>query len=359
MQPVQTLYGGAHRFRHDTAGKLGRHAVRVLEDHHGLLAAGPDLLTRVRAKLQKAAIEDFRIDFEDGYGCRSDDEEDTHAVMAAKEVAQGVKAGTLPQFLGIRCKPFSEQSRTRSLRTLRLFFEAAGELPRNFTVTLPKVTAEEQVSSLCQALVKLDRAVSVELMVETPEALRNLRSLVAAAGPRCRGAHFGPYDFTSSCGVMAGSQGLRHPLCTHARNQMVIELAGTGVWLSDGPTSVLPIGAAEQISLAWKTQWDDIRHALSTGFYQGWDLHPAQLPVRYAAIFSFFLDSLPLVSSRLKNFIAQSAQATRIGGTFDDAATAQGLRIFFLRALGCGAITEAELREHSGLSAAELEQLRF
>src|SRR5262249_35681278 len=156
-------------------------------------------------------------------------------------------------------------------------------------------------------------------MVETPDALRNVRGLVAAARERCRGVHFGPYDFTSACGVLSAAQGLRHPLCTHARNHMLIELAGSSVWLSDGPTNVVPIGSKQEISAGWSIQWEDIRHSLASGFYQGWDLHPAQLPVRYAAIYSFFADHLPAARARMKNFVEQSSQATRVGNAFDDA----------------------------------------
>ncbi len=72
-------------------------------------------------KLQREPVEDFRIDFEDGYGNRPDDEEDGHAVSAAAEVAEGSKNGTLPPFIGIRIKPFNEELRARSFRTLDIF----------------------------------------------------------------------------------------------------------------------------------------------------------------------------------------------------------------------------------------------
>ncbi len=42
---------------------------------------------RVADKLRREPIEDYRIDFEDGYGNRSDEEEDGHAVRRAGEVA--------------------------------------------------------------------------------------------------------------------------------------------------------------------------------------------------------------------------------------------------------------------------------
>ena len=51
---------------------------------------------------------DFRIDFEDGFGNRSWDEEDETAVNAAKEVAKGMQIKSLPPFIGIRIKPFTE-----------------------------------------------------------------------------------------------------------------------------------------------------------------------------------------------------------------------------------------------------------
>src|SRR3989442_12803332 len=87
---------------------------------------------------------------------------------------------------------------------------------------------------------------------------------------------------------------------------------------------------------------DDVRHSLVNGYYQGWDLHPAQLPSRYGAVYGFFLDGLPAATERLKNFIAKAAQATLAGDVFDAAATGQGLPNFFLRGVSCGAITQPE-----------------
>ncbi len=86
------------------------------------------------------------------------------------------------------------------------------------------------------------------------------------------------------------------------------------------------------------------------GFYQGWDLHPAQLPTRYAAVYAFFLEGLDAASDRLTNFVTKAAQATLVGEVFDDAATGQGLLNYFLRAMNCGAITEREAVEQSGLT---------
>ena len=87
-----------------------------------------------------------------------------------------------------------------------------------------------------------------------------------------------------------------------------------------------------------------------TAYYQGWDLHPAQLPTRYAAVFSFFLEGLDSSAARLKNFVEKAAKATLVGDVFDDAATGQGLLNFFLRAINCGAISEAEAERLTGVT---------
>jgi len=148
-------------------------------------------------------------------------------------------------------------------------------------------------------------------------------------------------------------------VCDFAKHVMQVTLAGTGVWLSDGATNVMPIGSREIVHRAWRLHADHIRHSLVTGFYQGWDLHPAQLPSRYAAVYSFFLEGLAPASERLKNFVQKAAQATLVGDVFDDAATGQGLLNYFLRAMSCGAITEREAVEMSGLSLEELRSRSF
>ena len=109
---------------------------------------------------------------------------------------------------------------------------------------------------------------------------------------------------------------------------------------------------------AWKLHFDDARHSLVNGFYQGWDLHPAQLPTRYAAVYAFFLSARPAASSRLRNFVDKAAQATLVGDVFDDAATGQGLLNFFVRGLSSGALTLDEACE-TGLTKEELQGRSF
>src|SRR5215470_124133 len=195
-QPVHTVYGGAHLFRADTAKRLGQVAERALTENAsdfvvfaraiGLPLSDdlPDVLdyatglkhrletdaeavrvenkaawlahtiySRVQEKLKREPVEDFRIDFEDGYGNRPDAEEDGHAQSAALEVAKGMESGALPPFIGIRIKPFNEELRARSYRTLDIFVSAlvqktGGRLPNNFVVTLPKITTAQQCAAL-------------------------------------------------------------------------------------------------------------------------------------------------------------------------------------------------------------------
>jgi citrate lyase beta subunit len=295
---------------------------------------------RVSEKLAREPIEDYRIDFEDGFGVRSDAEEDAAADNAAREVTAAVQAKALPRIFGIRVKSFhSVTTKARALRTLDRFLSQAA-LPENFVVTLPKITAPEQVSELVRALEPYPD-VRIEIMIETPGSIFILPQLVEAARGKCVAAHFGAYDYMASLGITAACQDLRHPACDFARSMMLATLAETGVWLADGATNLLPF--PPEVHRAWKLHYDNIRHSLYNGFYQGWDLHPAQIPARLIAVHTFFLEGLAEASARLRNFRDQSEQATRVGAIFDDAATGRGLVNYFERAVRCGAIQESDV----------------
>jgi citrate lyase beta subunit len=400
-QPVHTVYGGAHLFKSDTAPRLGGLAVRAFETYAPDARAFAEVLElpdklvdtiyeRVREKLSREPVEDFRIDFEDGYGTRPDAEEDGHAVSAAREVAKGLEAGTLPPFIGIRIKTFSEELHARSIRTLDLFLTTlveatGGRLPENFVVTLPKIVLAEQVTTLVDIFDLLEtrlnlpaNSLKMEMMVETTQSIineqgeANLPKFLAAARGRCVAAHFGTYDYTASCSITAAYQDMLHPACDFARHVMQVSFGGTGIWLSDGATNIMPVAphrgelTAEQeaenravVHRAWKLHYAHTRHSLANAFYQGWDLHPAQFVPRYAAVYTFFLEGLGAASERLRNFVAKAAQATLVGDVFDDAATGQGLLNYFLRATGCGALSEAEATRLSGLTTDELRSGSF
>ena len=433
-QPVHTVYGGAQLYRWDMTARLGRTALQTLQTYGsdpiefargvGLIGAAasaaldsaalhsrferdPEALRReqpdawlafavhqrVLQKLEREPVEDFRIDFEDGFGARPDAEEDATAESAAREVARGMAAGSLPPFLGIRIKSLNTEWTQRSARTLEIFLgtllaETGGRLPDPFLVTLPKVTLAEQPRSLVRMLEALEwrhqlgpGRLKLELMVELTQALLGpdgrcpLPDFLRACEGRCFGAHLGTYDFTASCDITAAYQAMAHPLCDLAKGMMVLAYAGTGIFLSDGATNVLPIGphkplaegilapaqlAENRASIysAWRLYHRNVRHSLEGGFYQGWDLHPAQLPVRYAAVYAFFLEGLEAASARLKSFMDKAAQATLLGDVFDDAATGQGLLNYFLRGIACGALTEEEARA-AGLTLEELRTRSF
>jgi citrate lyase beta subunit len=339
-------------------------------------------------KLQREPVEDFRIDFEDGYGHRPDDEEDGHAAQAAAEVAVGMESGTLPPFLGIRIKSLSAELHRRALRTVDIFVSGvvaeAGSLPPGFTVTLPKIQDVEQVLVACEALETLEATLGIgqiplELMVETPQTVidevgvAGVRKYVDAAEGRVRGAHFGTYDYTASMNITAAHQTMTHPACDFARHTLQVSLAGTGVWLSDGATNVMPVpvhrGDAVTEAQSKENQrvvrdtlrlhFDHVRSSLAHAYYQGWDLHPAQLPTRYAAVYSFFLEGLDQAGERLHNFIDSAAKATLAGEVFDDAATGQGLLNYFLRAVNCGAISVDEATARTGLTVDEIRSRSF
>jgi citrate lyase beta subunit len=431
-QPIHVVYGGAHLFRSSTIRRLGDLAQRSLDEYAPDFAAfakaiglpGSDRLPtasdaiasiaksieddppvarrenrpawlahivyrRVREKLQREPIEDFRLDFEDGYGNRPDEEEDGHAASAANEVSAGMNSGELPPFIGIRIKPFTEELRSRSIRTLDIFLtelavKSRGVLPKHFCITLPKVTLPDEVAALADICSRLEPmldfepgALRIEVMVETSQAIlnergeANLLSLVGAARGRCVAAHFGPYDYTSSLGIAAPRQAGAHPASDFARHVMQVALAETGIRIADGPLNILPIPPYRTakdstlttrqteenratVHLGWKLQFEHVRRALELGFYQGWDLHPAQLPARFAAVYSFFLENLDSSAERLRNFLEKAAQATRIGHVFDDAAMVQGLLNFFLQAIHCGALTAEEGQALTGLTQEEL-----
>lgn len=392
-QPVSVLYGGAHLFKAESARKLGqlaRQALATYAPDAQSLADALDLdretaarvYPRVVAKLEGEPVEDQRIDFEDGYGHRSDDEEDAHALAAAREVARGLAENLLPPFFGIRVKPMSAELGPRGLRTLDLFLT---ELKRPVLVTLPKVVSVGQVRVFVAALSELERklgfaprSLRVEFMVEAAQGLLDhhgralLPQLHAAADGRLQAAHFGTYDYTASLGITAAQQAMRHPACDAAKAQLQLAFAGTGVFLSDGATTRLPVAphkgpglTPEQLEdnrravhAAWRASAEDIRHSLRGGFFQGWDLHPAQLVARYGTVFAFFLESLGPATERLSNFVKRLGQATLSGDAFDDAATGQGLLNFFLRGLSCGALT-AEEAAATGLTPEELQGRSF
>jgi citrate lyase beta subunit len=427
--PVHVVYGGADRFTAETPNKFGKLALKSLENYapnfvefaNAMWLKGCDTLpkyvevitdlefqlidnneklrrenytawfawtiyNRVIEKLKREPVEDFRIDFEDGYGIRSDEEEDSHCISASEQLAvSSQQLAEKTAFCGFRIKSFQAETYNRAVRTLELFLtnllqKNNNVLPKNFVVTLPKITKIAEVEVLCELLTVFENqhklpinSIKVEIMIETPESILIMKDLVEAAKGRCVSAHFGAYDYTASFGITAVHQHLRHDACNFARQMMQISLTPLNIRLSDSVTTEMPVPIhhGENLSMqqfkenklavhkAWRLHFNNVTNSQINGFYQSWDLHPAQLVARYAAVYSFFLESFESQSIRLKGFMDKSTKAAMSGNQFDDAASAQGLLNYFLCGINCGALTEKEVLESTTLALNEIKTGSF
>ena len=370
-QPVHTVYVPADRYDSETVGDWAEEARQTLAAHGGSateLAQALDLqpniaaeiYERISRKLDAEAIEDLRIDLEDGYGIRPDEDEDAATVAAAQALAASIAAGKAAPFHGVRVKSFEAPTRRRGARTLQLFVHTlveAGGLTDGFVITLPKVTSVEQVGAFVFALGRVEEACSLdpgtlrfEIQVETPQAILGddgtalIARMVHAGGGRVTGLHYGTYDYSASLGVAAGYQSLEHPVADHAKAVMQLAAAGTGVFVSDGSTNVLPVGDRDAVHAAWRLHVRLVRRSLEQGIYQGWDMHPAHLPSRYVATYSFFREGLPSAAGRLRAYV-HGGQS----GFLDEPATAAAMAGYLLRGLECGAVDASELDELVGV----------
>ena len=84
-------------------------------------------------------------------------------------------------------------------------------------------------------------------MIETTQSIiaadgaSNLPRFLKPLAEDAQAAHFGTYDYTASCSITADYQDMLHPACDFARSMMQIAFGGTGVWLSDGATNIMPV----------------------------------------------------------------------------------------------------------------------
>jgi citrate lyase beta subunit len=380
-QPVHTAYVPAHRFAANTVRLWGAEALAAQAE----FAAGPaefaeafnlspelaeQVIPLVQAKLADEPIEDLRIDFEDGYGTRSDDTEDAHARAAARALATVLRADAAPPFTGIRCKSLQPKTRRRAIATIDAFlgalFEGHGETPPCFVLTCPKITSADQVTAmtaLCDWFeasygITRTRQLSFELQVEMPQLIlgpdgaATIAQCVHAGGGRLRGLHYGTYDYSAAVGITADHQRLDHPAADYAKAVMQVAAAGTGVRLSDGSSNVLPVGSRTEVVAAWQLHSRLIRRSLERGYYQGWDLHPAQLVSRYAATYGFYWQGLGAACDRV------AAYAERTAAGLEEPATGRALAAFLGRGIDCGAFTEVGVAARTGLDRDKLGYVR-
>ena len=366
-QPVHTCYVPADAVVPGLAADWGGAALDAL-DEHGLPDLGLDgelldaVLARVRFKLSREPIEDLRVDAEDGYR-RPGDREDGDVLGAARAVGADAAAGAAPPSIGIRAKSLEPATRHRGVRSLDVFLGGLAELGASrAVVTLPKVTDVEQVKAFLLVLDALEAAhgvaLDLELQIETPQAVvgpdgtATLARMVHVAGPRLIGLHYGTYDYSAALGIAAAHQASDHPAADFAKQLMQVAVAGTGAHAVDGSTNVLPVGSREQVHAAWQLHAGLVFRALERGFYQGWDLHPAQLVTRYVATYAFFRSSLPAAVARLAAYLDRTA-----GGVLDEPATARALASVVLRGLDCGAVDPEEILAAGGPDAEVLTKL--
>ena len=374
-QPVHTLYVPADRFDPALPARFGADALAAVDAAGGMAALAESvglghladqLAPLVDAKLRREPIEDLRLDFEDGYGTRGDDEEDAAAVLAAERVAESVAAGAATPFIGIRFKCFEAPTRRRGIRTLDRFvttLAAAGELPDGLILTLPKVTTVAQVEAMVALCERFEERLGLasgrlrfEVQMETPQLIVAadgtipVATLLHSGQGRVSALHYGTYDYSASLQIAAAYQSMEHPAADYAKQVMQVAVAETGVRLSDGSTNVIPVG--EKAQDAWKLHARLVRRSLERGYYQGWDLHANQLPTRYLATYAFYREGFEAAARRLDNYL-HGSDAT----IMDEPATARALARFVVRGLECGALTEDEVRASTGASPAELTRL--
>ena len=349
-QPVHTAYVPADRFSAGTPRQWGQDALRALDEHGPVPGFDDAEHAKVRAKLAREPVEDLRIDFEDGYGVRPDEVEDAAAAAAATALAELLSAAdAAPPFVGLRMKSLEPATRRRGLATLALFLQTLLEraaLPAGFRITLPKVSSVRQVQAMVECCTVLERRLGLadgqlrfEIQVETPQAVLGpdgtglVAPMITAAAGRCAGLHYGTYDYSASLGIAAAFQSMAHPAADHAKAVLQVAAAETGIAVSDGSTNVLPVGDTDAVRRAWQLHASLVRRSLERGFYQGWDLHPAQLASRYAATFRFFTDGLAEAQDRLAAYRAKLQT-----GIADEPATARALADYLSRGVACGAI---------------------
>ena len=373
-QPVQVLYVPADRITAELPTTLGAEAGRLLDAHAPDartfaraigIEVGPlaeDVRQRVAVKLATEPIEDLRVDLEDGYLGRSEDQEALDAVAAARAVAGWITDGTAPPFVGLRVKSFSDGLAWRSVATLDRFvgtlLEELGELPAGFVVTFPKIVSVAHVAAFVEVLDHLEDVhdlprgrLRFEVQIETtpsvlgPEGRVELRAIREAGAGRICAAHLGVYDYTAGLGLPPGEQRLEHPACDFVRHLLQATFAGTEVRLSDGSNNAVPTAdTREELHRVWSRHATSVRHSLAHGYVQGWDLHVSHLVSRYATVFADLRQGLDDTFDRLQRWYADD----HTGGVMDEPATIRQLEAKVQRAVDAGACDPDEVAAATG-----------
>ncbi|MEL5958961.1 aldolase/citrate lyase family protein [Streptomyces sp. CLV115] len=329
-----------------------------------------DLVPRVRRKLAQQPIEDLRVDFEDGSGVRLDAEEDRAVADVVFALEQVTASGSeRPVSFGVRFKSLEPSTRRRGVRSLVAYLTGAAErglLSAGSVLTLPKVTTVDQVQALSEILRVLETdlgvaagKLTVEIQVETPQAVLGVdgtalvAKMIQASAGRCSALDYGTYDYSAALGIAAEYQSMEHPAADFAKAVMQVVAAGFGVRLSDGSTNIIPEGDTSAVHRAWELHARLVNRSLRRGYYQGWDLHPAQLPTRYLATYAFYRGGFAASAARLRAYEESVSES----GILVEPATVRALADFLIRGLECGAVDESELHSAAGVDRLRLAGL--
>lgn len=377
-QPVHTVYVSGDVYTPELPAQWGERALAAAEAHGGLeklcrtvglsaeLAA--EVAPRVADKLANEPIEDLRLDFEDAYGNQGDEAEDAAVVACAKTLAEALQAGVAPAYVGTRFKCFEAATRDRGIATFDLFLTTLlnnGGLPDGLVLTFPKVSTVSQVEAMVELAERFEEAAGLEpgrlgfeIQIETPQIILGADGTIGVAQAlhagqgRVTSLHYGTYDYSASMQIAAEYQSMEHPVADQAKAIMQLAIAGTGVHMSDGSTNVLPLGDPEQQTAAWQLHTRLVLRSLRGGIYQGWDLHPHQLPTRYIANYAFYREGFGRAALRLRNYITKTGSEI-----LDEPATARALARYISRGYTCGALDDSEITEKTSLTPAQVEAL--
>ncbi|MGJ7540838.1 DUF6986 family protein [Brevibacterium luteolum] len=356
---------------HEAAGMLDAfdHVLRTkVTSIETLSVESNDLFRRVSARLREKPIDDLRVDFEDGYGQRSDETEDDDVRRAATATAEmaAQAAHRCPSF-GIRPKSVDSPQPERGARTLLLWVETlldCGYPADTILFTAPKITSPTHVdiwrdlSAHIEDSFELNEGtVRFELQIETPQSVlaadgcNAMIELVKRSGGRCVALHYGTYDYSASLGIFPEFQSSDHPVGLFAKESMRLAAALYGIWVSDGSSNLIPTSADPDANArAISRHVDLILDALGRGIVQGWDLHPTQLPTRYLANFAFYRTYFGSSAQRLSEYFSRSSGS----GVLDEPATARAMAGLITRGWEVGALSSEEIQQATSLTPPEL-----
>ena len=301
-QPVHTVYVPADRYHPDLPAQWGAAAAACVEARRdrGGLAAPPGWIDGSPprsplascAKLAAEPIEDLRLDFEDGYGPRPDDEEDARRRGDGEPLADAAPPGPRR-----RCRPAVQVLRgadpppraTHPRPVPRHPARRPAACPTGWSSRCPRSARSSQVAGHGRRSAGGSRrrrtprrSLRFEIQVETPQLIIGADGTrpVAAADPRrWRAGHRPALRHLRLQRLAAASPRPTRP-CDHPAADFAKQVDAGGRRRHRGaPVRRLHQRAAgrrpAQVHAAWRLHAGLVRRALERGFYQGWDLHPA------------------------------------------------------------------------------------